>query len=107
MVYGTITRLVLTVVAVLADTWVPSSPCPDIFQYQVDTTGQVYGLINIPALDPRQVEQQGIKLTVELGIDAVLPSVSVSLIRVDTTRHQAHSGAGHGCSSPLGKCFLD
>jgi hypothetical protein len=63
----------------LGPTWgqsVPASPCPDVFQYQVDSSGNWRGLINIPAPQPGYI----FRTTVELAINAVLPAVSFNYL---------------------------
>ncbi|PSN37054.1 hypothetical protein C0J52_20889 [Blattella germanica] len=74
MVYGHVLWLLLaTSLQALAENQsLPPSPCPEIFQYQVDPGGIWYGLINVPTPEP----DYNVKLKVELGLDAILPNVT-------------------------------
>lgn len=53
----------------------PTSPCPAVFQYQVDSSGNWYGHISIPAPQPGYTFRT-FRTSAELAIDAVLPTVS-------------------------------
>ena len=57
---------------------VPTSPCPTIFWYEGDASGNWYGRLKIPA------PPAGSSLTtvVELEIDAVLPTVSFNYFKL-------------------------
>ncbi|XP_069683974.1 serine protease gd-like isoform X1 [Periplaneta americana] len=74
MIDGQILGFLLVVgLQILGCTWaqsVPTSPCPDVFQYNVDSAGMWYALITVPNPQPNL----DIKLTVEMSIDAILPS---------------------------------
>lgn len=76
MVCGHIFGLLMVVaLETLKHSWgqkVPVSPCPDVFQYQVDAGGMWYGLISVPPPEPDFT----IKLTVKMALDAIPPTVS-------------------------------
>jgi hypothetical protein len=53
---------------------VPTSPCPSVFWYEVDASGNCHGRLNIPA----PPAGSSLKTVVELDIDAVLDTVSLN-----------------------------
>jgi hypothetical protein len=76
MVCGQVLGLLLAA-QTLGPSWgqsVPTSPCPGIFQYEMDSSGNWHGLISVPAPQPGYT----FKINVELALDAVLTTVSFS-----------------------------
>ncbi|XP_069683973.1 serine protease gd-like isoform X2 [Periplaneta americana] len=57
---------------------VPVSPCPQVFQYQVESSGTWYGLINVPTPQPSHT----VRLSVELAINAVLPTQYIGKLQL-------------------------
>lgn len=81
MVCGQIMGLLMVMgLRALGYSWgqsIPRSPCPNVFQYKVDSSGMWYGLITIPPPEP----DFNIKLSAALVINAVLPTVSYSYMK--------------------------
>ncbi|XP_021913642.1 serine proteinase stubble-like isoform X3 [Zootermopsis nevadensis] len=56
----------------------PTSPCPGIFQYLADSSGNWHGLITVPAPQPSYT----FKITVEMALEAVLRTQYVGSLRL-------------------------
>lgn len=75
-----VTLFVLCVTNSVTAQTTPTSPCPNIFKYQYDTEiGEYWGLVQVPS----QTIGSTLHLTVNLTVNARLPSVSAIFIFIN------------------------
>ncbi|XP_075219080.1 serine protease gd-like [Lycorma delicatula] len=82
----TLLFIIITLFSRYVDSFIPTSPCPDIFKYhQLNISDVWVGLVHIPPPPPPQAFSS-IKLNVYLYLEAILPTKYVGILELNEPR---------------------